>query len=277
MLKTNSLIVSFSASQWVARKHDKTITNEVKTTHNAADDAGRYNKLLVSKEHTDPINQIVGKARSFHYTNTLSWGDNNERLLPTKNYFDYVAEMAKLKGEFEQAVVAFFNNYDNVIAEARIRLNGMFKETDYPTKLEIQNKFAFKTSFMPVPDNDIRIELQNEEVDKIRQGIEMELNNRIAGAVNDIWARIKDTIGKMRDKLADSEAIFRDSLFENIKELAELLPRLNVTNDINIANVCNDIQGLIADPVAIRNNKQLRKDKADEADQILAKFSQFFQ
>lgn len=277
MLKTNSLIVSLSVSQWVARKHDKTITNEVKTNHNAADDAGRYNKLLVSKQHTDPINQVVGRARTFHYENTLSWGDNNERLLPTKNYFSYVTEMSKFKSEFEQAVALFFKNYDDVIAEAKVRLNGMFKESDYPSKVEIQNKFGFKTSFMPVPDNDVRVELQNEEVDKLRESIELEINNRITGAVNDIWARIKDTIGKMRDKLADTDAIFRDSLFENISDLAKLLPRLNVTNDINIANVCNDIQGLISDPNAIRNNKQLRQNKAEEAEQILAKFSQFFQ
>lgn len=90
MLQKNSLIVSLSVSQWTARRHDKEITKEVKNTHNASEDAGRYNKLLVAKEHTDPINKVAGKARTFHYENTLPWGDNNERLLPTKNYFKYV-------------------------------------------------------------------------------------------------------------------------------------------------------------------------------------------
>jgi len=50
MLQENSLIVSLSVSQWTGRKHDKTITNEVHKSHNASDDAGRYNKLLVRPE-----------------------------------------------------------------------------------------------------------------------------------------------------------------------------------------------------------------------------------
>ncbi len=277
MLQSNSLVVSLSVSQWVARKHDKAITNEVNSNHNASDDAGRYNKLLVSKQHTEPISQIVGKARTFHYENTLCWGDNNERLLPTKNYFDYINQMSRLKDEFDRAVGEFFRNYDTVIAEARVRLNGMFRESDYPSKNEIQNKFAFRTSFMPVPEHDIRVELQSSEVAKLRMDIEAEINSRINNAVSDIWQRVKECVGHMRDKLADSNAIFRDSLFENLRDLINLLPKLNVTNDIQIANVCNDLQGLLIDPNAVRTNSVLRNEKADEAAAILAKFNTFFQ
>lgn len=276
MLQKNSLIVSLSVSQWTARKHDKKITDEVNTNHNASNDAGRYNKLLVSKEHTDPINQIAGKARTFHYENTLPWGDNNERLLSTKNYFTYIQEMSKLKDEFDQAINTFFKNYDKVIAEAKVRLNGMFNPNDYPTRSEIQDKFRFRTSFMPVPDSDIRVGLQSGEVDKLRTSIESEITNRLADAVKDIWARIKTQVGHMRDKLADSDAIFRDSLFENLTELVDLLPRLNVTDDANIAKVCKDLKGLMASPDAVRNNPTLRSAKADEAEAILNKFKSFF-
>lgn len=275
-LQNQSLIVSLSISQWVARKHDKKVTDEVNTLHNATNDAGRYNKLLVAKEHTEAVNKIAGRARTFHYENTLPWGDNNERLLPTKNYFKYVEEMAKLKAEFDQAIAGFFANYNKVIAEAKIRLNGMFKESDYPSRSEIEDKFRFRTSFMPVPDSDIRVGLVSGEVDKLRTSIESELNNRLADAVKDIWARIKTTVGHMRDKLADSEAIFRDSLFDNLQELVELLPCLNVTEDAHIASVCNSLKGLMADPGNVRNNPALRATKADEAEAILKKFDTFF-
>lgn len=276
MLQNESLIVSLSVSQWTGRKLDKKITDEVNTSHNASDDAGRYNKLLVAKEHTEAISKLAGQARTFHYDNTLPWGDNNERLLPTKNYFTYVQKMAELKAEFEQAISEFFANYDKVIADARVRLNGMFRESDYPTKGDISSKFGFRTTFMPVPNNDIRVGLVTGEVDKLKLAIESEINNRLADAVKDIWARIKTQVGHMRDKLADEKGIFRDSLFENLNDLVQLLPCLNVTNDINIAKVCNDLKGLMEDPAAVRNNAGLRATKADEADAILNKFSSFF-
>lgn len=184
--------------------------------------------------------------------------------------------MSKLKAEFEQAIAQFFSNYNTVINDARVRLNGMFKESDYPTRSEIEDKFRFRTSFMPVPDSDIRVGLVSGEVDKLRTSIESELNNRLADAVKDIWSRIKTTVGHMRDKLADSEAIFRDSLFENLQELIELLPCLNVTDDVHIASVCKSLKGLMADPGNVRNNPALRAAKADEAEVILNKFNTFF-
>jgi len=184
--------------------------------------------------------------------------------------------MTALKAEFEQAVAGFFANYNAVINEARIRLNGMFRDSDYPSRSEIEDKFGFRTTFMPVPNNDIRVGLVSGEVDKLKLAIESEINNRLSDAVKDIWTRIKTQVGHMRDKLADEKSIFRDSLFQNLQELVELLPCLNVTNDVNIAKVCIDLKGLLADPDNVRNNPALRATKADEAEAILSNFKSFF-
>lgn len=276
MLQQNALLVSFSASQWTARKLDKEITNEVHTSHNAKEDAGRYNKLLIAKEHTDPIAKVVNKARTFHYEKTLAWGDNNERLLSTKMYFDYLTEMINLKSEFETAVRNFLANYDRVIDEAKIRLNGMFKQSDYPSRNEIESKFAFSYQFMPVPDNDIRLNLQNDELDKIKASVEAAVKNRLADAVKEIWTRVKDSLTAMRNKLQDSDAIFRDSLFSNVWELVELLPKLNVTDDANINAICNDMAALKYTPDEVRANAASRNNAAKEVDDILKKFNSFF-
>lgn len=275
-LQTTALIVSLSVSQWTGRKLDRKITDEVNKEHNASNDAGRYNKLLVSKEHTDPIQKVATAVRSFHYDNTLAWGDNNERLLPAANYFTYLGEVSKFKSQFEVAVANFLKNYDTVIQQAQVRLNGMFNAKDYPTRSEIEEKFGFKTVFMPVPDTDFRVSLSNAEVDKLRESMNGEITNRLTEAVKGVWDRVKEQLQKMRDRLKDSEAVFRDSLFENLKELVDLLPKLNVTNDVNIAKVCVEMKGLIADPEAIRKNSSLRSQKAQDVEQVLNKFGSFF-
>lgn len=276
MLQNSALIVSLSISQWSARKLDKKVTDEINISHNATADAGRYNKLLVSKAHTEAVQKITGKARTFHYENTLAWGDNNERLLPTANYMKYVQEMGMLKGEFDAAIAAFFSNYDAVIVEARIRLNGMFRDSDYPSKGDIQDKFAFNTSFMPVPSSDIRVGLSDSIMDALRANVETEINSRLGDAVKGIWERIKTQLSHMRDKLSTKDAIFRDSLFDNLTDLIELLPALNVTNDVNIAKICNEMKGLVVSPDSVRTNVALRITKADEVDAVMNKFKGFF-
>lgn len=276
MLQNNSIVVSLSVSQWTARKLDKKITDEVNSTHAASDDAGRYNKLLVAKEFTEAVSKVVNKARTFHYTNTLGWGDNNERLLPSANYFSYVTEMNLLRSEFDNAVAAFLKNYDNVISDAQRRLNGMFKLSDYPSRSEITEKFSFRTSFFPVPDTDFRVQLDSKEVDKLREALGAEINNRLADAVKGIWERINTQLLHMREKLSDSKAVFRDSLFENLNELVELLPKLNVTNDKAINDICTQMKKLSVNPDVVRTDVKLRAQKAEEVQNVMDKFGSFF-
>lgn len=276
-LETSALVSTFSISQWTARKFDKEVTNEVHTKHSANNDAGRYNKLLVAKVHTDPIAKIATKARAFHYKNTLPWSDNGERLLPVENYMPYLMEMNKFKDEFDEATRDFMRNYDSVITEAKIRLNGMYNSKDYPTRSEVSEKFGFKTTFMPVPTNDFRVGLTSAQVDTLKAAVEKEINSRLVGAVKDIWQRVKEQVTHMRDKLSVSDAIFRDSLFDNLKELVKTLPRLNVTNDPTITEVCNDMKDLLCDPNMARSNNSVRQEKAEKAQVILNKFSDYFQ
>ncbi len=276
MIQNASLIVSLSISQWTARKHDKKITNEVNSTHNASSDAGRYNKQLISKEHMDAIQKVASKARSFHYENTLPWGDNNERLLPAKNYFEYVSEVAKMKSEFDVAVSNFISNYDKVVEEARIKLNGMFNQADYPSSAAIIDKFSIKATFMPVPETDFRLNLSTDEIEKLKESVTEEVNNRLAEAVKDTWSRIKEQLSKMKERLHDKDAIFKDSLFGNLRELLNLLPKLNVTDDPNLSLACTEMTSLLASPDAVRANPSLRQIKADEVDKVLNQFSQFF-
>ena len=51
-LADKAMVVTLSVSCWTARKQDKKVAEEVEAKHNARD-AGRYNKLLIDKQHLD--------------------------------------------------------------------------------------------------------------------------------------------------------------------------------------------------------------------------------
>ena len=46
----------------------------------------------------------------------------------------------------------------------------------------------------------------------------------------------------MAEKLADSDKIFRDSLINNLCDLCDLLPKLNITGDKNLDNMRKEIE-----------------------------------
>lgn len=275
-LSESAVLITFSTGMWSARKLDREITNEVHTTHNAKSDAGRYNKLLIAKEHLQPIQKVITTARAYHYETTLPWGDNNERLLTNEMYFDYITQMNQYETEFKIEVQRFINKYDTIVTEARIRLNGMFKETDYPRRDEVENKFDFGLTFMPVPVADIRVKLSGQAVADITRKVEAEISQRLTDAVKNVWDRIGDKLRAMRDKLADKEGIFRDSLFENVRELVDILPRLNVTKSPELDEIAEQMKGLLVDPDVVRGNSVVRSEKAQEVDNILKKFSGWF-
>lgn len=276
MLQEKSLVVSLTIRKWAASKHDKKITDEVKEQHNASDDAGRYNKKLVAKKDIEAIQKIESEARNYHYEVTLPWGKNGERLLPAGLYMEYIEKLAQLKSKFDSAVNSFVAAYPDVIAEAKVRLNGMFKESDYPSLLQIREKFELTTGFMPVPDDDFRVKLSDTEINKLKESVRSEVTNRLSDAVRDTWDRIHDQLSHMKDRLHNTEAKFHNSLFENLRDLIDLLPKLNITGDENISKICVDMAGLLVDPDAVRNNVNLRKEKAEAVDQIMNKFGDFF-
>jgi hypothetical protein len=268
-LNTKALIVTLNVSQWSARKYDRKVTDEVNQLHNS-NDTGRFNKLLIAKDHLSEIGKIVNSIRNFHVENTLPWGDNGERILPCKNYFEYTAAISRHKSSFDACVSKFVREYPAMIDEAKTRLNGMFDDQDYPD--DIESKFCVKVTCLPVPGTaDFRVELSDNEVEQLRTKINDEVNERWAQASKSIYQRIKDQLEHMHERLSDSSNVFRDRLFENLVDLIKLLPRLNMANDPQIDALCEEMKKLCVDPDAVRNDTLLRAVKADEVRAILNK------
>lgn len=273
-LTENSLLVSLEINQWTARKFDKSVTDKVDKDHDTKD-AGRFNKSLIAREHLEAIGKIATRARAYHYDNTLPWSDKGERLLPSTNFFAYSQEILKLKMEFETAVNVFSLGYPGMILEAQTRLKNLFDSKDYPSV--ILDRFKIRTQYMPVPDvDDIRVKLDAADVDNIRKSVSEEVNRRFAEAQKDIYARIKEQLKRMHERLTVADGVFRNSLFENVRDMVELLPRLNVANDPHITELCSDLQNLYADPEKVRTDGKLRMAKAQEVTAMLSKMDGFF-
>ena len=279
MLKDDAMIVRLSISQWTARKFDKGITNQIANEYAVGADVGRYNKVLIAKEAIQVITKAVSAARSFHYENTLPWDDGGGRMLPAKNFMAYSKEMRKFKNQYAIAVKEFLENYPTYRDEAEVKLGGMFRVEDYPGQSQIECKFGFSTDIEPVPNSgDFRVDLQGKEADKIREQLDARLKERVAEATKDLFVRLNNVVGKFADKLADDKAIFRDTLVENVVELVNLLPMLNVANDPKLELLRKEVQKKVCayEPDNLRQDSDARKKAAEDARKIMDKMSGYF-
>lgn len=278
-LDEKAMLVKLNISQWTARKYDKKVSDEIATqkgTHSK--DIGRYNKILIAQDAIKNISRIVNEARTFHYEQTLPWHDNGFRILPTKNYENYMTQMRKLRAQFENNIIEFCRTYPSLIEEAEYRLNKMFNPNDYPKLSEIEKKYDFNIAVSPIPRaHDFRVELKDTEISEISKGIEERIKKAETKATEDLWVRLYNVVSHMVEKLKDTKAIFRDSLIENIIELVGLLPILNINNNASLEEMRKEIETKLCsyDPVILRENKKERANATRDAENILSKMSAY--
>ena len=148
---------------------------------------------------------------------------------------------------------------------------------DFPTQQKLANSFGFWVKFLPFPSaEDFRVTLQPSDVDAIKAEMEVNVNHSIAEAMKEPFKRLHEVVRRMAETLGNSEAIFRDTLVTNVENLLEVLPRLNLTDDQQLTDSCNQIRAaLVIDPDTLRQNKAVRSDTASKAQAIMANLAGF--
>jgi len=277
-LNDRALLVSLSISQWTARKLDKKATKDVATANRASTSAGRYNKsLLPLNDLLAGVHQKTGVIREKFAKNTLPWGIDGTRILPSANYLQFMTDFRREKGEWNSLVGMFTDSYDDLVDEAQRWLGDLYNEADYPSKDKIIEKFSVDMAVMPVPTNDFRVSLANDELARLQEDLEQRMVSVQQEAMSDCWHRLHKHVSHMVDKLSDPKGIFRDSMLDNAQETCDLLSRLNIADDPNLEAMRRAVEDRLINhhPDSLRNDPDLRRDTADEARKIMDAMSVF--
>lgn len=284
-LSRKAVLMSVNVSQWTARKLDRKVTKETNERHHASKDAGRYNKLLIEKERIAKLTGLVSAARALHYKYTKPWQDDGPRILPNALYVEFADNFRKLKQEFEIEADKFCREYPDFIEERKAALGDLFNEADYPPAAEIRSKFNLDYIVSVLPDaEDFRSDLDPEITADIKREIEARQSKVSDATVKHTVEQIVETVGHMAKKLTEYKSdpekrtFFADSLVENVRELAKLLPAFNLTGDSKLAEVTERIEKELCaeDAQALRDNDQARAVVAKSAEDIVKDVQKFF-
>lgn len=287
-LASRAMLVTLNISQWSARKRDKTVTDEVNSQHGASSTAGNYNKHLLPDGALDDVQKVVSAARNEFVIRTLPWQNDGSRIMAADKYFEMSTWFQGHKTAFNAAVGTFLNQYDVHRQNAQAKLGSMFKDTDYPTREDLAQRFGidFRVNLIAASD-DIRLAMSDEDAARIRESVEQQVAEATNAAVREIYGRVKNVLDRMVDRLnaykpsqgkgKPAEGVFTSTLVTNVEELIGILPALNITGDPAIAALADKLKAVTQfDATELREDAAARKATATSAQTILDSMSGMF-
>ena len=286
-LAERTMLAGFNVKQWGARRLDRKATKAVIDQAGASAKAGTFNKWLIDPAHLSGIQGVVSAARQEHATYTLPWLSDGTRILPADAFMIYTEKMQRHREQFEEEVWRFLGEYDSLVDDARRHLAGLFDASDYPAVSTLRDRFAWSIDILPMPSAaDFRVDLGDAHVAAIKARIEESTQRATQAAMADTWNRLHGVVAKMTEKLGAYEpaagsvkasGVFRDSLVDNIRELVEVLPLLNVTGDAQLAGMIDRARAELCrcDAAELRDDSEAREEVAAAAESIMTDMGAF--
>ena len=280
-IETSTMLMSFNASVWTARKLDKGVTDEVLHDKGAgAKGAARVNKsLMAGRTELVDIQSVVGAARTYVYENTAEWA-NGQRWIPTNRLLKVDKRMSDFKGEFDAQVEAFCAIYPTLITAQAMALGSMFNRNEFPHVNEIRRKFAFSYDFDPMPvTNDFRVAIPAEAQADLRTRLEKANTRRIDEAMSGLRKQLGDHLRRMSERLVSVEGKdgelkqqrFHDTLVTNAYELCDLIGDFGVAGDMDLLNAKQALETALAGTTAetLRVDPDRREEVRVEVNKML--------
>lgn len=277
MITEKAMLAAVHISVWTATKHDRVVSRQVAEQHGAHESAGRYNKkLLQQAAKLDAIRTLAGQIRSHVYKVTLPWSDEGYRILPASLYFQLSEQMKGFERQFDTAVDEFLDEYPAYIEQVRPALSGLFRAEDYPDAHKIREKFELRLEIKPImTGDDFRVKLSEEHRARISREIDAEVRKLLENGTRELWIRLRNLVDHMVARLQQPEGRLYASVVDNIVDLIDVLPDLNLTNDPALNTFVEEIRTRLcaASAKELKANDLLRATTAQEAADIASRMA----
>lgn len=275
------MLAILNISVWRARKFDRGATAEVESNHNAVGkEIGRFNKRLLPKGPLAPeYAALLGweaRVRAFHEANTLVYDQRAVRLLPADSYMEHAERLREFRRELDVLVPPFLDALEGYKTTQRAELNGLYRDADYPRRDEIAGKFGLRFRVLPFPDaSQFGIALPEEALVSTRE----HNAEALSGAMLDVWTRLYEVVGKMAERLGKTGVPLKsnDTFVENLREICELVPRLNFAHDEALESLRASVLARLGpyDLNTLKDSPVARMTAAQEANQLQSLMAEY--
>lgn len=279
------------------QRQDPGLTGEVKAEHKLGAQSGRWVKSLYPPEALKGIKKLDNEARAYHAAVTLPF-DAGIGILPAALIVEYGDRIRQFQGMRANLVEnEFLKDPDKWIDWAVINHNGTFDPDQYPGctrrvsntpgdkvydfdpdefRSVMREKFSFRCEPLPVPDAAHFEGTLSSLLGVDAEGVNVRVADAMQEGMRELMRRLIEPVKAMAAKLSEApkggkeDVIFRDSLIGNVKEIAELAPKLNISGDPQVDAFAKEMAGLANyAPDTLRKDKATRAEAAKAASAML--------
>jgi hypothetical protein len=216
-------------------------------------DAARVLVRLSDHHALRELGKLHSAAGNEHRSLTLPTIQEGMRLLPAGREFEHADKMSKYHDEHNRIVAEFLNDYDAEHAAAPHKLNGLYEESMWPSHAAVAAKFSFRTRYLSTPTDGAWADW---------------LTESSRAAHDELRERLTEVLTRVRDRCA-SEGALHLTVFDNLRELTELAPDLDLTDSFApVVDAMAPLTRMHAE--VLRDDEYGRAQAADRAADILS-------
>ena len=282
-IANSAVLVRLNISVWGASKRNKQLEQEVARSKNADPKAMRmYDNLMVgSTGHADVL-KFAAESRLAHSRKTVPFDERGFRICPTSLFIPYKGWERTKKDLFNQHVDTFRVKYFSYRETAKAYRGHLFNEEDYPPVHEVMAKFAWHFTVAPVPESGhICIDLPEQELAEVRASCDLEVDRRVAEAMQENEKRLQKELQTISakctdtgDEVVDDKKRWHDSFVTNPLELCELLKHTNLTQDPKVEAARAQLEQVMRgkDKDMFKDSPHIRAETKSAVDSIIDTF-----
>ena len=282
-IANSAVLVRLNISVWGASKRNKQLEQEVARSKNADPKAMRmYDNLMVGSTGHADVQKFAAEARLAHSRKTVPFDERGFRICPTSLFIPYKGWERTKKDLFNQHVDTFRVKYFSYRETAKAYRGHLFNEEDYPPVHEVMSKFAWHFTVSPVPESGhICIDLPEQELAEVRASCDLEVDRRVAEAMQENEKRLQKELQTISakctdtgDEVVDDKKRWHDSFVTNPLELCELLKHTNLTQDPKVEAARAQLEQVMRgkDKDMFKDSPHIRAETKSAVDSIIDTF-----
>lgn len=283
-IHAKAVLVEVNISFWNPVVADGSASTELHQLMDAESDAGQYTKNLLPKAAFSPIRNLSQRIRRWHYQLTLPWSDKGARILPALLQGKYGDGFRQHAAAYNALVGQQFSkeSYEYYKAQAKQKLGKMYSEKQYPSLDKVLAKYGIRARYSPLPkSNDFRTHLGDnvspEQIAEMAESVDDRLESIAEESREELCARLGAQLKHLTTTLKEygkddgKQRRLHGSLLENLRELCDLIPALNIADDEKVEDARAEVVARIAkrDIETLRDDEEMRNEVVADADEIL--------
>ena len=209
----------------------------------------KVSKVLLDSKELEAIRSFDGSVRAWLDSRCLPF-EAGIRLLPVALIEEVDAKLEEFSQQREDLVEAFVAVYDDLKADARRRLNGLFDPRNYPSADKVRAKFSMSHQYLSFDTPAALGEINSAVFSRERAKLQQRMEDAYQEAREVLRETCRDLVGHLRERLepgADgTRKRLAETTLEKLREFLDNFTARNITDDAELGRYVEQARSLLA-------------------------------